>query len=85
MNTEDHDDTPAQEKRWKKRAKYVCGGVAGVTLVVGVTVVVTLAATHGQARRENLIAYMRGLNEGWEAGGWIDGWTAAEEWYAGRS
>jgi len=68
MNTDDPDYTPAQEKRWKKSAKYVCGVLVGV-VVVGAAVAVTLAATRSEAQRENLIAYLRGQADGLKQGG----------------
>lgn len=78
MKTEGTDDSAARANRWKTRAKYVGGG----TVIAGAAVAVTLVATHSEAQRENLIAYLRGQVEGLKQGGWLDGWTAAEEWYA---
>ena len=73
---------PGEEKCWGKRATYVCLGVVAVAVVAGVAVAVTLAATRSSARRENLIAYLNGQADGSNAGGWLDGWTAAEAHYA---
>jgi hypothetical protein len=75
------DDTAAQQNRWKKWAKYVGGVVVGVIVIAG-TVAVTLVLTRKSAQRENLIAFLRGQGDGLKQGGWLDGWTAAEEWYA---
>ncbi len=69
---------PAKPKRWKRTAKQVAGGAA----IAGAAVAVTLAATRSEAQRQNLIAYLRGQVDGLKQGGWLDGWIAAEEWYA---
>ena len=80
MSTEDATTTkPTQpDKRWKRRVKYVGGG----TLIAGLAVGLTLAATHRQAQQQNLIAYLRGHVDGLKHGGWLEGWRAAEAWYA---
>lgn len=68
----------ARPTRWKRTAKQVAGGVA----IAGAAVAVTLVATRREAQRQNLIAFLRGQVDGLKQGGWLDGWTAAEEWYA---
>lgn len=81
MNTDHTDDTP-HGKRWRKTATYVGSVVVGVVVVAGAAVAVTLAVTKREAQRENLIAFLRGQADGLRQGGWLDGWLAAEEWYA---
>jgi hypothetical protein len=72
-------NTDTQEKKcWKKVAGVVVGGFA----IAGTAVVVTLAATHKSAQRENLLAYVRGYRDSLsQEGGWADGWVAAEQYY----
>lgn len=76
MNAEENNNA-APKDRWKT-AKIIGWGV----LTVGVSVAATLAATRSSAQRENFIAYLRGQVDGLRQGGFLDGWTAAEEWYA---
>jgi hypothetical protein len=47
---------------WKKVALCVGGGV----VLIGATVVVTLAITHDSAVRENLVAYLNGKSDGFD-------------------
>ena len=75
----------AQQKRWKKNARHVGGVIVGGVVIAVTAVTVTLAATRSEAQRESLIAYLRGQVDGLKQGGWLDGWTAAEQWYAERS
>jgi hypothetical protein len=53
-------DVDAPQVPWRKVGAYVGGAL---TLVVG-TVVVTLAATHRTAVRENAAAYLNGVRDG---------------------
>ena len=59
MNTEDNDDTAAQENRWKKWAKYA-GVVVSQTAVVVATAAVMHALDKSKAQSENEIALLRG-------------------------
>lgn len=62
-NPEGSDGANVPGRPWKRIAMYVGGGI-GVVVLVGTTAAVTLAVTHDSAVRENLIAYLRGWNDG---------------------
>lgn len=79
----ERNETPrARKTRWKRCAMYSGWVTVGGAVVAGAAVGVTLAASRGEAQRENLIAYLRGQVDGLKQGGWLDGWAAAEQWYA---
>lgn len=61
---------------WKLAAAW--GGTLVVT--AGGAVAVTLLATHNSAVRENFIAYINGLSNGYDAG-WVDGHESG--WFDG--
>jgi len=60
---DESDGADTHGRPWKRIAMYVGGGI-GVVALVGTTAAVTLAVTHDSAVRENLIAYLRGWNDG---------------------
>jgi hypothetical protein len=70
------DDSHAQEKRWKRRAKYVClgvVGVVGVAVVAGVAVIQTTVPantipeiiTHRLASGRRMPRVIVSLTNGW--------------------
>lgn len=96
MNTQNDSGQPSEgiegaraptgrARRWKASVNAVGPVTLGGIALVGATVAVTFAATQREAQRENLVAYLRGQVDGLKQGGWLDGWTAAEDWYCGET
>lgn len=57
-------DAPQPHSR-RKRIMKALGGCGAMALVATLAVVVTRAATHNEAVRENCFAYVNGLNDGY--------------------